>query len=81
MMSRQVSASKHTSAGQTIFVVMLVMACVFLAIAIACPTYELISRRYWEGPDTAAVAMRPSRPAPAEPAEPAEEPEEENNDQ
>lgn len=78
MMSRQVSASKHTSAGQTIYVVMLVMACVFLAIAIACPAYELISRRYWEEPDTSPIAVTAERPAPPVP-EPAAEPEQDNN--
>lgn len=58
---------KKPQVGQTIYVVLLVIAAVFLCIAIAFPAYEFISRSYWEKPPETTPASRvgsPSVPAP-----------------
>lgn len=61
--------------GQTIYIVLLIIAAVFLCIAVAFPTYELISRKYWQHPGSVASSVpspKPAAPAPAPaPAAPA----------
>lgn len=58
---------RTTQVGQTIYVVLLVIAAVFLCIAIAFPAYEFISRRYWEKPPKSratSMVHPPSEPTP-----------------
>jgi TRAP-type C4-dicarboxylate transport system permease small subunit len=70
MMWRQCSVRNRSRAAQTVYAVMLVLACVFLCIAIAFPTYEYISRKYWQHPDTSPLATPATAPSPATPAAP-----------
>ena len=61
MLSQALGSRELRQAGQTIFVVMLVLACIFLCIAIAFPTYEFIRGEYWRKP-MGAAAPAPSPP-------------------
>ena len=55
MWSLALASKKRRQAGQTVYVTLLVLAAVFLGVAIAFPTYEYISRRYWEKPPVVTV--------------------------
>ena len=68
MMWRQRSAIDAVSAGQTVYVVMLVIALIFLCIATFFPTYEYISRKYWQHPSQ--LSATPSAPMPVTPVTP-----------
>ena len=54
MMCRQRSVTSFES-GQTVYIVMLIIAAVFLCIAVAFPVYEYVSWKYWEHPSPVAL--------------------------